>query len=120
MALSLDNQRYSLSLRGEQPWVDIEDDNVDVYVTFEDGRVYTATLITPENIATLMSRYRVSGECAHGLYFWAIDLVVVRAPITYERAIAVVANLLRDEKFEKAFYLIPSDESAQSNHTCKP
>lgn len=79
-----------------------DDDNVDVFVYFADGRKYVATFFTASNIQSIMRKDRGTGECAGGLYFWASNMIVVERldRETIERA---VADLMRSGEFEKAF-----------------
>lgn len=53
------------------------DSNVDVEVKLCSGVRYFATFFTIQNIASLLQRYKTSGECASGLYFWATDMILV-------------------------------------------
>ena len=57
--------------------IDPEDDNVDVEIDLADGGVVTATFITPRNIVTLLSRWKVSGEYGGGVALQIKDLVVL-------------------------------------------
>ena len=81
---------------------DINNDNIDVYVTLANGKKYVATFFTLANIATLINRYKKSGECNHGSYFWASDMIIVQNlnPLTLRETIS---NLLETEEFESAF-----------------
>lgn len=68
---------YELTvLAGSQP-LDPVDDNVDVEVEFENGARYGAIFFTLRNTQTLLSRWRESGECGSGLYFWRDRPIVV-------------------------------------------
>jgi hypothetical protein len=82
--------------------LDADDDNVDVFVYFADGRKYFATFFTVSNIRSIMRKDRGTGECAGGLYFWASNMIVVERldRETIERA---VSDLMRSSEFEKAF-----------------
>ncbi len=55
---------YAIFLRSAI--ADEADDNIDVDVVFADGRRYAATFATPANLATLLRRYRATGECLSG------------------------------------------------------
>src|SRR5687768_3624204 len=44
------------------------DDNCDVHVVFDGGREFWTTCYTVSNLDTLFTRYRLSGENAHGLF----------------------------------------------------
>lgn len=71
--------------------IDPDDDNVDVEVTLSDGKVFSATFFTLNNLRNLMEKYSRSGECANGLYVWAADMIIV-ARITEE----VIKNSVKD------------------------
>lgn len=53
------------------------DDNADAEIVLEDGSVVLATLVTQANIATLLSRWRETGECGGGSYLRVPDMIVV-------------------------------------------
>ena len=72
---------YELTIyRGIAP-LDPNNDNVDVEVTFPNGESFSAVFFTLQNIETLMKRYKKTGECADGLYFWVSDMVI--CPTTF-------------------------------------
>ena len=100
------SKSYTVKVIGAQVW-DSEDDNLDVEVTFSDGRRFGATFFTLENIETLFRKNRKTGECAAGLYFWASDMILVRelSMITIERT---VADLIATGEFETAFVELKS------------
>lgn len=81
---------------------DPADDNVDVEVTFEDGRRYGATCFTLRNIARLMENYVATGECAGGLYFWCVDLVVIR-DVSQPSIEKCVAHLVAEGDLDRVF-----------------
>jgi len=99
------NQSYEIWIEAE---VRAEDGqlpsnmNTDVHVKFQDGIVWMATFLTYDNIATLVSRYRQSGECLYGTYFWASDMILIERidRPTIER---VIADLLESGEFHLAF-----------------
>lgn len=87
---------------GDRACIDPDDDNVDVWVTFESGESYIATFFTLKNLATLMARYRESGECASGLYVWGSDMIVVER-LTDDVIDRTIADLLTSGEFTGAF-----------------
>ena len=74
-----------------------------------DGSRYGATFFTPANIATLLGKWRRTGEYRSGLYFWAVDTIVVRE-LDRETIEATVEGLLDDGHFELAFQRFRDDE----------
>ena len=82
-----------------------DDDNVDLWIDLDDGRVFSATFFTIKNLTTLMGRYRESGECARGTYFWATDMIVVES-ISKEIIEATIADLISRGEIESCFELL--------------
>jgi len=87
---------------------DFENDNSDVFVEFEDGRKYVATFFTLSNIMRIMNRYKESGECSNGKYFWSSDMIIVENlnPLILRESID---DLIKNEEFETVFSKIDSD-----------
>jgi hypothetical protein len=54
-----------------------ENGNIDVRVQLADGRSFVPTFFTIKNLASLLGRYKSTGECAHGTYLWASDMIIV-------------------------------------------
>ena len=78
------------------------DSNCDVMVTLGDGRRFVGTFFTLTNIRTLMARYRGTGECARGSYFWASDMIIVDE-LSEETIRATVQDLIEEGELESAF-----------------
>lgn len=68
---------YKLSILHHGRTLNLHNDNVDIEVILEDGQTFSATLFTRANIDMLLDKYKKSGECANGIYFWAADLILV-------------------------------------------
>jgi hypothetical protein len=68
---------YTLTIYHGIAPLEPDNDNVDVQVTFPNGERFSAGFFTLQSIRTLMKRYKKSGECAGGLYFWASDMILV-------------------------------------------
>lgn len=77
---------------------DVLDDNVDVFIELEDGSRYTATLFTIENLKTLMDNYKSSGECLHGSFFWASNMLIVDN-LSIHTINSVINELLKTSEF---------------------
>lgn len=82
--------------------LDPNDDNVDVEVTFPNGESFSAVFFTLQNIETLMKRYKKTGECADGLYFWTSDMVIVQQ-LSEKTICATIDKLLVEGEFESVF-----------------
>ncbi|MEV4412591.1 hypothetical protein [Catellatospora sp. NPDC049609] len=51
--------------------------NVDAFVELTDGSSWALTIFSVDEVRRLLDKWRVSGECANGSYFWAVDQVIV-------------------------------------------
>ena len=92
-----------------------DDDNVDVFVDFTDGRSYTATFFTILNIHTLFEKNRKTGECGWGRYFYCSDMVIVET-LTIENIRQTIFDLERTGEIDSAMSLSPyGGEPAESN-----
>jgi len=98
-------QKYSIWIEAEQ-WAPGEwtpsDDNTDVIVTFENGARWVATFFSYQNILSLASKNRGTGECLDGKYFVATDMILVDE-VTRHRIEEVVADMIARNNFENYF-----------------
>jgi len=85
------------------------DDNIDAIVTLDDGRRYGATFFTIANIQRLLERYRSTGECAKGLYFWGPDLIILRE-LTVDAMERTIADLIANNELDRALVRLESRE----------
>lgn len=99
---SLRNQAYIINWVDDPATIDPVSDNVDVVVHFEDGTRYVATFFTIANIRQIQDHYRETGECRHGLYFWASHMIVIET-LTWENVESAVSDLIQSGEFETAF-----------------
>jgi hypothetical protein len=86
------------------PLSDTEDPcnaNIDAEIFIGDDR-YLATFFTLDNIRGLSERDARSGECAGGIYFWAVDMVIVER-LTEDVIRHSVEDLLREGNLARAF-----------------
>lgn len=96
------HNNYKLTIyRGIAP-LDSDNDNVDVQVTFPNGECFSAVFFTIRNIETLMKRYKKTGECADGLYFWASDMMIVES-LTEKTICKTIDHLLAEDEFGYVF-----------------
>lgn len=80
-----------------------ENDNVDVVVVLNgEGVCYTATFATIGNIIELIDKYKASGECLSGKYFWSINLIIIER-VNLKFIEEAVFDLLRCGQFFSAF-----------------
>lgn len=104
--------RFSVRVLGAQLW-DLQRDNVDVEVVFDDGRRFSATFFTLTNLQLLFEKNKASGECESGLYLWASNMIIVR-DLSLESIERTVKGLLSSSEFETAFAALPSRATDES------
>jgi hypothetical protein len=78
-----------------------DDDIVDVFVELSDQTRWVATVCAYRHVETLRERWRQSGECLGGSYFWAANLILA-ADTTRASIEALVSDLLLNGEFEHA------------------
>src|SRR5262245_46677367 len=100
METNRDRTSFRLKFIGEI--ADVENDNIDIEVHFPNGERYSATVFTISNIQEIMRRHEKSGECKNGLYFWCVDMIIVRS-LTVENISTTVQDLLDSKLFTKVF-----------------
>lgn len=85
--------------------LNLVNDNVDVEVFLDNGKRYTATFFTIENIISILNKYKETKECCNGLYFWASDMIIVESLI--DKIInKTIQDLIKNEEFHHAFSLL--------------
>ena len=82
----------------------VDDDNIDAIVHFDNGKSFGITFFTKKNISTLCEAWNEAEECLKGAYFWAVDCVIVEK-LEYLLLVQVVADMLKCDNnvFEKHF-----------------
>ena len=97
------HNNYKLTIyRGIAP-LDSDNDNVDVQVTFPNGERFSAVFFILRNIEALMRRYKKTGECAEGLYFWASDMMIVES-LTEKTICKTIDHLLGRRRVWVCFF----------------
>lgn len=78
------------------------DNNSNVIVTFIDDTKYAATFFTYDNVQTLRTKNKTTGECLNGKYFWASDMIIVEK-INRNEIAQIIDNLLEEHLFDQVF-----------------
>ena len=96
------HDNYKLTIYSGIAPLDSDNDNVDVQVTFPNGERFSAVFFTLRNIEALMRRYKKTGVCADGLYFWASDMMIVER-LTEKTICKTIDHLLAEDEFGYVF-----------------
>lgn len=94
--------KYKLTIYHGITPLDSDNDNVDVQVTFPNGECFSAIFFTLRNIEALMKRYKKTGECVGGLFFWASDMIIVES-LTEKTICKTIDHLLAEDEFGYVF-----------------
>ncbi len=94
--------KYKLTIYHGTTPLNSDNDNVDVQVIFPNGECFSAVFFTIRNIEALMKRYKKTGECAGGLYFWASDMIIVKS-LTKKTICKTIDHLLAEDEFGYVF-----------------
>jgi len=87
------NRTYSLHLIHS---IESEiDDNVDAYIILKSKKKIFFTFFTLKNIENLMLKFKKSGECKGGNFFWAVDMVILDR-LTLENMYNFIDEFLED------------------------
>ncbi|MDX3105601.1 hypothetical protein [Nonomuraea angiospora] len=87
-------------------------DQADATITLSDGTRRSATFMTLGVVSKIMDRWRDTGECLSGRYFWCSDLVVIREP-GFDSMIAAVQDVIATGEIDDACGVPPPlDEEA--------
>jgi hypothetical protein len=105
----MDNKEFTMTVVSRDGW-DPLNDNIDIEVKFGDGRRYTATVFTLENLKTLFAKNKTTGECGGGLYFWATEMIIVEI-LNVEVMNSMVRILIAENEFESTFTRVPDEGS---------
>jgi hypothetical protein len=99
------NNQYKIWIEAEH-WAvgewDINNDNTDVIVEFDNGTRWIASFFTYNNISKLIEKNRKTGECLNGKYFWASDMILVDE-VSRERIEEIIRHLISEDEFESIF-----------------
>ena len=85
------------------------DDNVDVEIELADGRRYSATFFTLQNIHSLMEKNKTTGECAGGIYMWSSNMILVDN-LRQETIRRTIVGLLEEGELDAACCRLESSE----------
>ncbi|MGW4792046.1 hypothetical protein ACWEPC_06480 [Nonomuraea sp. NPDC004297] len=87
-------------------------DQADATITMSDGTRRSATFMTLGVVSKIMDRWRDTGECLSGRYFWCSDLIIIHEP-GFDSMIAAVQDMLATGEIDDACGVLPPlDEEA--------
>jgi hypothetical protein len=87
---------------------------VDVELRTRDGRRFLATFGTIADVADAMTRWRETGECLGGRYFWLADLVIVDSA-DVATIVAAVDDMVATGELTRALSEVRDDEESPND-----
>lgn len=100
----MNNYKYKIWIEAEQ-WEDgwdVNNDNTDVIVTFDNNERWVASFFTYSNIGKLTKKNQKSGECLNGKYFWSSDMLLIDE-VSRKNIEKVIEHLIRENEFKTIF-----------------
>lgn len=91
--------KFQIEIIGEID--DPSDENLDVFIHFENGEEYVLSFFTLKNISRLMSKNKLMGEQLNGAYFWSSDMVII-TEISEDSIMRTVEDLIKSHSFYRA------------------
>ena len=109
----MERGNHTIWIEAEGAEYDIQDNNVDVIVTFDNKERWVASFYTYSNVTTLVEKNKVTGECLGGKYLWGSDMILIDE-VSRQRIEEVIHNLLYGDEpkgiFECMFTRLPDEE----------
>ncbi|MEP1033074.1 hypothetical protein [Ekhidna sp.] len=93
-------RKFEIELIGEIFHPD--NDNIDVFVRFDNGEEFVGSFFTLNNIQELMKQKNLSRENVNGLYFWSSDLIIIEE-LSEENIELSIYDMLKEGGFYSAF-----------------
>ncbi|WP_155839583.1 hypothetical protein [Aquimarina latercula] len=91
------------------PEQDIDNCNTDIFVTIvKTQKVYLATFYTYKNITSLVEKFKKSGECLSGYYFWDEDMCLID-DMSIDTLDKVIFEIIENEEFFSIFSLVETE-----------
>ncbi len=106
--INLPGEGYHIMVFSTSDDLDADDANVDIEVVVDPGVRYVATLFTPDNIKTMMNKFKHTGECNSGTFFSVPDMVIVEK-LTLDSIQELVRYLIENDELDTAFMQIEED-----------
>lgn len=107
--ITADNLTLEVALGDEDPG---EVDNVDAWVVLPDGTKWAGTFLTLDAVARLMDRWRETGECLDGRFFYVRPDLVILRDRGVEEIFAVARELVASGDYRAA--LLQVDQVPQA------
>jgi len=74
--LTYECSEFKLLVMHELDSFNVAEQNIDFNITVDNIK-YTGTAVTLKNIEYLMKKYRASGDCHFGRYFWQSNMLIL-------------------------------------------
>lgn len=78
-------------------------------IMFPDGTRRYATFMTLDVVGRVMDRWKDTGECLNGRYFWCSDLIIIREP-GFTSMIDAVRDMIATGEIDSACGVLPAED----------
>jgi hypothetical protein len=94
--------KMEIIIQGNIESINVDHDNIDVFVFLEGDVRYSATFYTIKNIVKIIYYYKTTHECSDGLYFLATNMIILK-DLSSEMITETIKSLMASGGFYSAF-----------------
>lgn len=99
---------YSVTVYHADLDLNEKNDNYDIEIAMDNGKRYSGSIFTLENIKSIMNKDKQTGESCHGLYFGGCKDLLIVETLSIDVIARLVASIYDDKMIEEVF--VPLDE----------
>lgn len=105
--LTYECSEFKLLVMHELDHFNVAEQNIDFNIIVDNIK-YAGTAVTLKNIEYLMNKFRASGDCHFGHYFWQSNMLILEE-MTIDCLRAALLDIVKDKTLDDMFYKINCD-----------
>ncbi|OCZ52656.1 hypothetical protein A7P21_12345 [Acinetobacter seifertii] len=108
--LTYECSKFKILVMHELDNFNVAEQNIDFNIIV-DNIIYAGTAVTLKNIEYLMNKFRASGDCHFGRYFWQSNMLILEE-MTIDCLRAALLDIIKDktlDTLDDMFYKINCD-----------
>lgn len=105
--LTYECSEFKLLVMHELNNFNVAEQNIDFNIIVDNIK-YAGTAVTLKNIEYLMNKFRASGDCHFGHYFWQSNMLILEE-MTIDCLRAALLDIVKDKTLDDMFYKINCD-----------